>query len=55
MFNESTSALNYTQTNSQIGLTIAHLIIFFWFTSLIGFLNLNLSQTPLFILILGVF
>ncbi len=55
MFNKSTSALNYTQTNSQIGLVIANLIIFSWFASLIVFLTLDISQLPLFIIILGVF
>ena len=54
MFNESISGLNYTQTNFQIGLVIANVIIFFWFVSLIGFLALDLSQTPLFLTILGV-
>jgi len=54
MFNESASVLNYTQTSSQTGLSIASLIIFFWFASLIGFLSLNLSQIPLIVIILGV-
>ena len=54
MFNASTSALNYTQTNSQIGLAVASIIIFFWFVSLIGFLTLNLAQIPLILIILGV-
>ncbi len=54
MFNESISGLNYAQTNSQIGLVIANVIILFWFVSLIGFLALDLSQIPLFLTILGV-
>ncbi len=54
MFNASTSALNYTQTNSQIGLAVASIIIFFWFITLIGFLTLDLAQIPLVLIILGV-
>lgn len=54
MFNESTSTLNYNQTNYRNGLIIASVIIFFWFVSLIEFLTLNTAQIPIFVIILGV-
>ncbi len=54
MFNASTSAFNYSQTNSRIGLAVANVIIFFWLASLIGFLTIDLAQIPLIIIILGV-
>ena len=55
MFNSSTSVLNYTQTISKIGLAVASIIICLWFTSLMGFLTLDLTQIPLILIILGVF
>ncbi len=54
MFNPSISAPNYSQTNSPIGLTVATIIIFLWFASLIGLLTVELAQIPLVLIILGV-
>lgn len=55
MFDASTSAFNYSQTNSQIGLAVASIIIFLWLASLIGFLTFDLAQIPLVLIVLGVF
>ena len=54
MFNQSIS-IKPTLVNSYLGLFIASIIIFSWFISFVTFLSLDLSQTPLILIIMGVF
>ena len=55
MFYLSKLDLNFCKINPQISLTVASIIICLWFASLITFLNLDISQIPLILILLGVF